>query len=849
MRLFTLSFIVFFTLTAAVYAQNNAQDEEWFQGRPIRDIVFTGLRNVSSSELDGLMNPFRGGVFTDDLFWEIQGRLWALEYFDMISPNVLSADALGTEVVIRFDVVERPVVVRINFTGNSNIRRAELLNVLSTRVNDVINNPRIRADELAITERYLEAGFPDVQVTSSIMRAGNDGMVIAFHITEGEMISISEIRFEGNYAFSDRVLRNQLSLRPRGIFNNGAFQEARLIADWQAIEMHYRDRGFIDAAVLDVTRELERDERGNNNLILTFSVMEGRQFTFGGINFYGNEIFSEPQLQDLVASRPGEILNARRVENDLQRVADLYFEHGYIFNTIAHVENRNESSGVVYFDIHIVERGRAHIEHIIVRGNDRTRTDVILREIPLVPGEVFSRARIMDAMRNLHNTQFFSVVIPETPMGSTDNLMDLVFIVEEQPTMDIQFGLTFSGSADPDHFPVSGLIQWSDRNFLGTGNQLGISLSSSIVHTTSFSVNYMHRWVFGLPLSAGVDFSVHHVQRLATTDNMARFHGDETGAFPDGFQSYSEFVQGSRLPPRDFLMEYNQLFMSVGLSSGYRWGTLAGNLTLSGGVRVGMIQNSFDADLFRPFDPVLRDRHNQFVPRNLFWTSVSLDQRDIFFDPTRGYLALQRFTWHGVFEGEREHFIRSDTTIENYITLFNVPVTEGWSFRGVLAMHSTLSFIFRQPGRDRDQNIPTMQDVNKLAVDGMFVGRGWTDEFHNRGLALWSNWVELRFPVVPGLLAFDLFFDAAGVETAWGYYFGRHPDGGRNFTWENMRFSYGFGFRFTMPQFPFRFMLANRFRIVDGQVQWQTGAFGGNPADNPHSFRGMDPVISFTLTL
>jgi outer membrane protein insertion porin family len=122
----------------------------------------------------------------------------------------------------------------------------------------------------------------------------------------------------------------------------------------------------------------------------------------------------------------------------------------------------------------------------------------------------------------------------------------------------------------------------------------------------------------------------------------------------------------------------------------------------------------------------------------------------------------------------------------------------------------------------------------------MFIGRGWSSEYRNKGLALWENWAELRFPLVPNIIAWDFFFDAAGVETNYkeGSYF-------KNFTIENMRFSYGFGIRFTMPQFPFRFSLAKRFRVVDGQFQWEPGLFGYDASNHA---RGMDPVISFALS-
>jgi outer membrane protein insertion porin family len=292
-------------------------------------------------------------------------------------------------------------------------------------------------------------------------------------------------------------------------------------------------------------------------------------------------------------------------------------------------------------------------------------------------------------------------------------------------------------------------------------------------------------------------------------------------------------------------MNYVQWYLSIGFSTGYRWYTSLGNLSVGGGIRNGLIQNSYDNHIYRPFDPALREGNNKWRPINSVWFTTSLDQRDLYYDPSRGYYLYERFGIYGLLgDLEREHYLRNDNKLQFYLTLFDIPVTEKWNFKSVLALHTGLSFIFKQPGRDMDSPIPTIEDTNKLSVDGMFVGRGWSSEYRNKGLSLWENWAELRFPIVPGLLALDFFFDAAGVEDVQGYYFGTNNEGERNFTIDNMRFSFGGGLRFTMPQFPLRFSLAKRFRTVDGVFTWEQGSLFSN-RDKPGS--GIDPVISFAI--
>jgi outer membrane protein insertion porin family len=820
-------------------------DPEWYLGKPIRDIVFSGLKNISPSELDGLMNPFKGRIFTDAIFWEITGRLYALEYFDYIEPSTHRTSAAGNDVVIRFTVVERPVISRINFVGNSGLRRGELMDIISSKVTDVLNLAKVRADREAIINKYIEKGYPNVAVTTSEVASADGAVTLVFNITEGNKITITRIEFQGNSRFSNNTLRAQLSLKAKSLLNDGAFQEAKLLEDREAIVKYYNDRGFIDAAVRDVTRVLTEEGEGTS-MVLTFLIDEGSEFKFGGISFEGNVIFSSEQLQRLVLSRVDDVINMTRLVNDLQRVADLYFENGYIFNSITHSSERNNQTNVISYKITIIERSRAYIENIIILGNEKTRSNVILREIPLEPGDVFSKAKVMQAMRNLYNLQYFSMIIPDTLQGSTEYLMDLVFNLEEQPTTDIQFGLTFTGSADPTTFPISGLFKWHDRNLLGTGNELGAELNSSVIDTTSFSLNYLQRWAFGLPLSLGMDFSVNHTSRLALNNSQAPFfYGTEPGAFPDGFQSYEEYINRSRTPTREYLMDYEQLYLSLGLSTGYRWSTFMGIFGINGGVRFGILRNSYDEEIFRPFDPVLREGNRTFIPKNSFWFALTLDQRDIFYDPSRGYYLQNRFGVFGFFNNEREHFFRNDTKAQYYLTLFNLPVSERWSFKCVFAIHAGLSFIARQPFRG-DPTRAFVEDANKLAIDGMFIGRGWTGEFRdNRGLMLLDSWVELRFPLVPGLLALDLFFDMAGVEKDEGYYFGTGRDEKPNFTEEQLRFSFGGGLRFTIPQFPIRLSLAKCFQIKDGAVVWKQGNLFADPA-RPNS--GIDLVVSFALS-
>ena len=101
-------------------------NRDWYLNKKIIDIRFTGLETISENELRSVTKEFIGKEFTDSLSWEIQARLYALEYFDLILANILPGDSAKSTAVIQFNVEEKPSISEIIYTGNDRIRKSEL---------------------------------------------------------------------------------------------------------------------------------------------------------------------------------------------------------------------------------------------------------------------------------------------------------------------------------------------------------------------------------------------------------------------------------------------------------------------------------------------------------------------------------------------------------------------------------------------------------------------------------------------------------------------------------------------------------------------------------------------------
>lgn len=822
--------VLFLAILASTVPAQPAED--WYLGKPIKEIEFSGIKRVDRNELDAVVKAYKGKVFSESLWMDLQASVYELDYFDEISPIALPGDADYSTIIIKFTVTERPWIETVRVDGARGLRPGEILDAALLKSGDIYNLAKARTDEKAIRRLYVEKGYADASVSSFTEPGrGENSLVLIFQVSEGSQLAIQEIRFEGNTSLAAASLKSKLSLKEQGLFQPGLFQDQRLEADRVQIEDLYQSRGYVDAKVVDVLRETNREEgTQKTRLILTFVISEGEQYSFGGLEYSGNRIFSTEKLSALVRSKEGVILNYRILLADKQRIEDLYYENGYIFNRIEMKERRDQDRRVIAYTLEIVERDRAHIENVIVKGNKKTKDNVIYRELPFEVGDIFSKTKVITGLRNLYNLQYFSALTPEMVPGSAENLMDIVITVEEQSSADIQFGLTLSGiGASTPEFPISGLIKWNDRNFLGNGQSISVGLTAS-PDSQEVTLGFSDPWLLGKRMTGSIELSFVHKGMDSLQDTLGPvFDYGDPAAVPDPYTSWAEYEAAGYVVPDEYYMQYEYWNINLTFSLGYRFVFPVGTLGLSGGVRLGLTNQSYDQDLFRPFSEDLASSAGEWINSNSLIFRTYLNALDLWYDPSKGYFASQKFTWAGLFDFEKDQFLRTDTKLEGYVTLFDIPIGEEWSLKWVLGGHTGLSVLLPKPGRDRE-----VTDNSKLYIDGFFVGRGWrelTDETFGGNL-LWENWVEIRMPLIRQFLAFDMFLDAVTVNTDSGLLsFTGGASGSLDASktslfdlgFENLAFSLGAGFRFTIPQFPFRFYFAKRFFMNGaGRFEWAT---------------------------
>ena len=775
-KFFALLFLIFSTFSF-VFAQEE-EDEDWFWDKTITKIEFEGLKHVKKSELVGISSSFIDKPFTQEVYSDLLDRLYALDFFSDIVPYAKHDTKNYDDVLLVFLVTENPIIRSINFSGNVKIRNGELREQIKIKPSDIFSNEKVLMAERTLRNYYIQKGFSNSQITHEVVESDGD-VVLTFYIDEGYDTVVKQISIVGNTLFSERMIKNKLALKETGFLRDGAFQNSVLEQDKITILDYYKERGYVDVAILDTKIEsVFNDEKKQSELFITFYIQEGAQYTYGGLTITGNEIFSTKELERCEKLKVGAIYNEIKFQEGIMEIASLYMNNGYMSASIVPIQKKDSEHHIISYELKISENTRAHVENIIIRGNNKTKEYVIKREIPIEEGDVFSRDKIISAYRNLMNLQYFANVIPEPQQGSEKDLVDVVFSVEEQSTTSLQFGMTFSQSNDPNSLPISLFTKWENSNLFGEGRSISGSLSLSTTEQ-ALDFTYSQNWLGNIPLTFSSSLSISHSNNIALM-NM--------------------WLPNGSLNQNLYYMTFESFSASLSNSLFRRWYTDYAIVSAGFGLSNSLINYVYDQNLYVPVDYTISHYANRWGLSNSVFLTGSIDNRDINYFPKKGWFLSERLSWTGLIPWvEKEFYLKSDTKLEGYFTLLDIPMfDEKWNFTLVLAGYSGLTGIFPATSG-------SVSDSSKLYVDGMFNGRGWTGIYKStKGMAMFSNKLELRMPLVPNIIGIDGFFDACAIKPTVADMF-------TNLKIEDFYFSFGPAIRFLLPQFPLSLVFSWRF--------------------------------------
>jgi outer membrane protein insertion porin family len=489
-RNFMVSTLVVMLVGVGLLATSaSAQDE--FDGLEIVEIEVAGAMTVNPRQVTAWASLEEGQRVTRNLTAGATRRLFATGKFADIFIFGQKVDG-GVKLII--NLREFPRIRSIAFRGNDKVKDTDLREAFPVSIGQFGNPAAVRRDLQPLRELYWEKGYYNVAISpdSSVIDERNmQDLVIA--VEEGEKVKVKSITFEGNEVLTDGGLRGAMDQGTTGFLKSGTFKKTTFEEDRERIITYAKDHGFLDATVDDV--ELNPRPDKPEELDIVIAITEGRQYQVGSVNWSGNTVFDDTRIAPEVYLSGGDVFREKDYLSTLENLQTLYADQGYIYVGVE--PQREIRDGRVNVNFNIVEGRPATVRDIRISGNVKTHDAVLLRQFHIFPGDVFSRKRIEYSVRDAMQTGFFEEVMPDfRPVGDGGDI-DLIFKVKEKQTGQFMFGAAYSAETS-----VSGFIQVQETNFLGKGQNLGVTWQFGS-RRRYVDLSFTEPWFMGRPILLG----------------------------------------------------------------------------------------------------------------------------------------------------------------------------------------------------------------------------------------------------------------------------------------------------------------------------------------------------------
>ena len=748
-KIFAIVFVLFFALDGGKLL--NAQGNENVSAI-VKKIEFKGNSRISSSAIKAAIKTNHGDVYDPKAISQDVDAIWLLGFFDNIEVEVEAYEG-GVKVI--FLVLERPVVRSIFFAGNAEVKTKKLREGIQIREGDHLKRYLLKLDEDKIREIYQGKGFSNIEVKSEEKKT--DGYVnITFRIREGSKIYIKEIAFEGNQIFSSKRLAKIITTKrrkfPRFIYP-GKFDKTKFEEDVDRVKGFYGSGGWLDA---DVTWK-EQYSSDRTKMFVHVSIDEGDRYHVDNVSIKGNKLFTGDEIIGMLELKRGSAFLPESLQKDSQGIRMAYGKQGYLNANVKAEYTYQQVDPKIDITFNVIENERFFIEKVIISGNDKTKDNVIRRNLSFFPGERVDTQKIKRSEQRLTGTGYFdsqsgaASAITYLP-GTKYNTKNMIVNVKEGRTGMLRFGGGFGANSG-----LFGDVSYTDKNF-------------DIFDFPKDMKDFMSGNAFR---GGGHTITMRFSPGLDRTEGVFSFNNP--AIFDSGY-SMGLSANILRRAREDYDEERKGFKMSVGK-------------TVLRGLRLGVTPN-FEVIGIQNIDSdapnIVKDQEGSSRKLSLELTAM-INRLDNRMSPSKGYKITSSLQFSGL-DVDMIKFVAKGT---KYHTVFNFP---DWRGKHVFSYGGTLGVI----EATSDEGIPIFENFFAGGANSIrgFAFRGVgpiseTDEVSTEqvgGKVLLLASAEYTLPVYGDMVRGAFFVDTGKADT---------DTNDLNFS--NFRATIGFGFRAKVP--------------------------------------------------
>jgi len=466
----------------------------------ISKINVQGNRRVETDAIRAALPLKVGDTFDREKLKSALLAVWRMGYFSDVKLDVSAAKPPLTGFVLTVLVSEKPAVREVKLEGNEELSKDDLKDTVEVKAFQILDQEAVRKSAKKIQEKYVEKGYFLAEVTPKIVPLPNNEVNVVFSINEHAKITVKEVRFIGNRALTTSMLKDAMLTQEGNPFSfitgAGTFREDAFQRDEIVLQGLYFDQGYIFVKFGKPAIELSPDKR---YIFITLSIEEGEPFDVGKIDVGGDLLLPKEQLLALVQTRSGERFSKTRLQNDMNRLLDVYKDRGYAYANVT-PDTAVDAERKIVDLTYVFQKGQpVTIEKIEIAGNSKTRDKVIRREIKIAEGDLYNGTGVRLSKARITALGFFDSVEINQKRGTGDDKMILEVSVKEKLTGTFQVGFGFAGGEN-----FFGQAQLAQNNLLGYGHTASLSLQISSIRQL-FQLSYLDPYVLDTQWTGSID--------------------------------------------------------------------------------------------------------------------------------------------------------------------------------------------------------------------------------------------------------------------------------------------------------------------------------------------------------
>jgi outer membrane protein assembly complex protein YaeT len=590
---------------------------------------------------------------------------------------------------------------------------------------------------------YRKHGYAKVNVRYTVA-----GERLILDINEGPLVSLGMVNFVGNEHQPSDVLFEYAVGPTRERYSSMKSSLPFVAADVEEgadlVHRLYIANGYLDAQVEKPVYHYSDD---GVRVDATIPITEGRQYSFGTVNFSGQTIYGSDALHGQLSDLLEQPYTDNRVSDIPRRLQAYYRTRGYYEVKVDATGNPEAATnGRVPVVVSVTPGRLYHFDGVQVTGLQRLRPSYVTRRFSKFSGKTYSPELVDEKFRELMKSGLFTVLqIKPTPVEGDALRLD----ISAEEAKSKEFGLAVGyGSYNG---AVVG-VTYRDRDLFGYGRPLSTLAEWS-------ERGYKAEILWEDPYFFDTDFGFKAKLAALTFD----------------FDGYSKFETGVRL---DFTRKITKEY------------------------EVGLVFSARHVDVTSAeISPALLGNTSYFV--SSIGLSQTLELRDSKVNPSRGLVLDHTLDFATDALGSNVNFVRSTARMTYFIPFGKAPLEGRPDRRTLLALGARAGLIHSLENKTGPAEIP----IDERFFNGgnstvrSFAERdlGPKDHGHPIGGEFFSIFnVEYTFPIYGEILG-AVFFDAGNLLP-------NSTDPFENVTagFDDMRYAVGVGLRYKLPIGPVR---------------------------------------------